>query len=374
MKRVLIRPSQWNYDKLQNRMFDKGYCYQGLYKNAFCRWRELAKAQGIALDTWDMHPLESADVLWFLDLPAHRADVREARERAPHAVLVLQIFESPALGPHFFHPRNHRKFDVILTYDARRCDDKRYRSYRLPNTPSSPDTNPPFAGRRVCCMINTNRLEGYLTQRQLGLQGLPVVGKILGGWHLGLRGLLQPAHGELYSARRRLARAADLMDPPILDIYGPGWNGEPLSWFPWYPNAPYRSRVQGKLTAEKKRVVEQYRFGIAYENFEGDRGWIGEKIFDCLFAGTVPVYRGDADIHCHLPRNCMVHGLDFKNERELLLYLANCPESEWRAMREAGQQFLASGAFKPFSDEAFAERMMDVLKEVLGENIVARGG
>ncbi len=288
MKRVLIRPSQWNYDKLQNRMFDKGYCYQGLYKNAFCRWRELAKAQGIALDTWDMHPLESADVLWFLDLPAHRADVREARERAPHAVLVLQIFESPALGPHFFHPRNHRKFDVILTYDARRCDDKRYRSYRLPNTPSSPDTNPPFAGRRVCCMINTNRLEGYLTQRQLGLQGLPVVGKILGGWHLGLRGLLQPAHGELYSARRRLARAADRMDPPILDIYGPGWNGEPLSWFPWYPNAPYRNNIG---SASPTRILRAIAVGSVKKSstaysLEPCRSIVGMRIFTATFRAT----------------------------------------------------------------------------------------
>jgi hypothetical protein len=123
---------------------------------------------------------------------------------------------------------------------------------------------------------------------------------------------------------------------------------------------------------EKKHVVDQYRFCIAYENFEGDRGWIGEKIFDCLFAGTVPVYRGDADIHRQLPRDCMVHGLDFKNEHELLLYLANCPESEWRPMRQAGQRFLASEAFRPFSDEAFAERMMDVLKEVLGQSIAAR--
>ena len=155
------------------------------------------------------------------------------------------------------------------------------------------------------------------------------------------------------------------MDPAVLDVYGTGWNGEPLSWFPWYPNAPYRSRVQGELTAEKKSVVEQYRFGIAYENFEGDRGWIGEKIFDCLFAGTVPVYRGDADIRRHLPRNCIVHGLDFKNERELLFYLSNCPEWEWREMREAGQKFLRSAVFQSFTDEAFAERMTDVLREIL---------
>jgi hypothetical protein len=34
-------------------------------------------------------------------------------------------------------------------------------------------------------------------------------------------------------------------------------------------------------------------------------------------------------------------------------------------MREAGQNFLRSAAFHSFTDEAFAERMTDVLKEIL---------
>lgn len=364
MKRILIRPSQWNYDKLQNRMFEAGYSYQALYREAFRQWRALAAQAGYSMDTWDMHPLETADVLWFIDLPAHRRDVVEARRKAPHALFVLQIFETPAVGPHFFDPRNHRDFDIVLTYDHRRCDERRYFAYRLPNEIKPMATDLPFAERRVCCMVNTNRLEGYFTQRQPGPEGLPVIGKALGGWQLGWRGFLQPTQGELYTTRRRLARAADRLDIGALDVYGPGWNGEPISWFPLYPNRPYRCRAGGVVKEDKASLVGRYRFCISFENFEGDRGWIGEKIFDSLAAGTVPVYRGDQSIHEAIPKKAMVHAGDFRDEESLLRYLATCPENEWRAMRDAGQAYLRSAQFRPFTSEAFAKRMMEVLEGV----------
>lgn len=366
MKRILIRPSQWNYDKLQNRMFAAGYCYQGLYQEAFRLWRTLAAEAGYSMDTIDMHPVESADILWFIDLPAARREVREARRRAPGALMVLQIFETPTVGPHFFHEENHRDFDIVLTYDERRCDERRYFAYKLPNQLEPFDAAVPFAERRICCMINTNRLEGYFAQRQLGLEGLPVIGKALGGWKLGMGGLLRPTRGELYSARRRLARTEDRLGLGALEVYGPNWNGERISWFPWYPNAPYRCRAGGVVSSDKRQIVSRYRFCISYENFEGERGWIGEKIFDSMAAGTVPVYRGDARINDFIPREAMVRADDFRNEEELLRYLQACPEAEWLRMREAGRAYLASEAFRPFTSEAFADRMMDVLSKAVG--------
>jgi hypothetical protein len=109
----------------------------------------------------------------------------------------------------------------------------------------------------------------------------------------------------------------------------------------------------------------QYRFSIAYENFEGSRGYISEKIFDSLAAGAVPVYRGDAGIHDFVPREAMVRADDFRNEEELLRYLQACPEAEWLRMREAGRRFMDSDAFQPFTSEAFADRMMDVLSKAV---------
>ena len=365
MKRILIRPSQWSFDRLQNRLFSEGTSFQGVYGDAFRSWRALAAQRGFSMDTWDMHPLGSADVIWFMDLPAHRRDVEEARRQAPHALLVLQILETPAVGPHFFVGSNHGDFDVILTYDGSLCDERRYFRYHLPHALVARESALAWGERRICCMVNSNRLEGYFAPRQLGPEGLPVVGRLLGGWKLGLSGLLHPTRGELYSARRRLARTEDRLGIGVLTVFGSKWNGESISWCPFYPNAPYGCRGGGSFPGDKLDLMAGYRFSIAYENFEGSRGYISEKIFDSFSAGTVPVYRGDAGIHDYVPREAMVRADDFRNEEELLRYLQGCPEAEWLRMREAGRLFMASGAFHPFTGEAFADRMMEVLSKAV---------
>ena len=104
---------------------------------------------------------------------------------------------------------------------------------------------------------------------------------------------------------------------------------------------------------------------MAYENFRGHRGYISEKIFDALQAGSVPVYLGEERIAEFVPREAFVDARNFGTRRELLAYLQSCPEPEWAETREAGQNFLRSQAFQSFTDEAFAERMTDVLKNIL---------
>ena len=104
---------------------------------------------------------------------------------------------------------------------------------------------------------------------------------------------------------------------------------------------------------------------MAYENFRGRRGYICEKIFDALQAGSVPVYLGDERIVEIVPKEAFVDARDFRKSRELLAYLQSCPETKWQAMRQAGQQFLGSAAFQSFADEAFAKRMNDVLRKFL---------
>ena len=100
MRRVLVRPSEWNY-KLQNRMFSEGYCYQGLYSRAFGLWRERSKEAGFLLDTWDMHPLAEADVVWYNDLPHRRSEVLKARAVRPAQNSCYRSLKRP-LSAHIF--------------------------------------------------------------------------------------------------------------------------------------------------------------------------------------------------------------------------------------------------------------------------------
>ena len=153
-----------------------------------------------------------------------------------------------------------------------------------------------------------------------------------------------------------------------VDVYGTGLDGEQIPWCPLYPNRPYRNRVEGLVTRDKKQIVDEYRFCIATENYAGRRMWIGEKMFDAFFAGTVPVYLGEESIADWVPQDSFVDMRRFKTDAGLLEYLRDCKEAEWKTMRDAGQAFLASDKMRSFTDESFAERMVHILKVILGNS------
>ena len=362
-KKILIWPSPWN-NRLKNNMFKAGYSFRGSYLRAFRLWRELAAKHGFELNTWDMQPLAQADVLWFIDLPTRRSELEAARRQAPKAKTVLMVCESPILAPHFFHAANQAGFNHVITYEQVVPGNHRRFQYYLPLTFTLPARNPHFLERRLLSMVNTNRVEGWFAIRQPGLRGLPVVGRLFNGWKISMSDFLCPTRGDLYSERRKLARTADEFSKDGVDFFGKGWNGEQISWCPLYRNEPYRC-FRKAFVEDKIALLSNYRFTLAFENWMGSRLYISDKIFDGFLSGSVPVYLGEERIADLVPPASFVDARNFVSYRELLLYLKSCSEPEWQAMCEAGQQFLTSAAAKPFSDEAFAERMVEVLQKIL---------
>jgi len=360
MKQVLIKPL-WDMG-LENRLFDN------IYPRPMTLWRRAAADLGIALDTWDTVPLDRADCIWLMDLPEKRSTLQEARRRAGLGVpFVLHVMESP-LRPHNFVPANQAQCDHVVTYQQNKTGEVSYYSYRLPVTFSRRQVNVPFEERHCAIMVNTNRVEGYFAPRKTGLVGLPGIGQYFSGLKLPWLHCLQPARGELYSWRRKLARKADEMKPDLLTVIGRGWRGEKLSWFPLYPNRPYRcnSTDLHEIPRERKaEVVGGYRFCISVENFRGGHDYISEKIFDALLAGVVPVYLGDENVTQVVPEKAIVDARHFRDHGELLQYLDSCPKTEWEEMRDAGRAFLDTEKARSFSDEAFVERMNRVLLQIL---------
>ena len=82
-------------DYLKNRLFDFGDEVAGHWLLPFRAVKEKLAGRGIEVATIDMHPLESADVVVFVDLPYLRCQFDEIRAKAPQAKLVLQILETP---------------------------------------------------------------------------------------------------------------------------------------------------------------------------------------------------------------------------------------------------------------------------------------
>jgi hypothetical protein len=111
---------------------------------------------------------------------------------------------------------------------------------------------------------------------------------------------------------------------------------------------------------EKLTVIRSYRFVICYEN-TSTPGYISEKLFDCLFAGCVPIYLGEPDIQRFIPKGCFIDRQVFANDAELAAFLIRMPYKEYASYLTAIKQFVGGIERQKFGSEANAKRIADVL-------------
>src|SRR5580704_4713874 len=151
MKQVLIRPL-WD-------MGLNGKLFETIYPYSMKLWREAAARLGIALEAWDMMPLDRADCVWLLDLPDRKATLDDARRRArPGVPFVLQIMETPVVRPYNFVPANQALCDYLVTYQQGTAGKTNHFSYRLPHSLMFKGDPVPFEQKRCAILVNSNRV------------------------------------------------------------------------------------------------------------------------------------------------------------------------------------------------------------------------
>lgn len=175
-----------------------------------------------------------------------------------------------------------------------------------------------------------------------------------------LAGLLYPPiRRDLYLER---ARAIAYFERHAgFHLYGEGWERRHPA-MPARLHAAARRAYRGRA-ADKLETLAGYRFALAFENARF-AGYVSEKLFDCFFAGVVPVYLGAPDIGRHVPPQAFVDARAFRGLAELDRYLLGLSVREWRAYREAAEAFLASAASRRFSLDTFAGEIVAALLEV----------
>src|SRR5262249_31644674 len=141
---------------------------------------------------------------------------------------------------------------------------------------------------------------------------------------------------ELYTARLRAVHFFEQYGE--IDLYGRHWGDMPtrvgktrtpfairnLAPPIWklrqrlWPNPLYASaaRASRGSVASKSATLGRYRFALCFEN-SILKGWITEKLFDCFFAGTVPVYWGAPDVGDWVPAECFIDMRQFKDFADL---------------------------------------------------------
>jgi hypothetical protein len=311
--------------------------------------RLLAKAlqsMGHQVDTLDMKPLSTFDKVFFSDYPTpwHRKSNRYLRAllRAGHQDINLMINEPTIVLPEGYDPKNHKPFRRVLTYKRDLCakDPSKYIHFQLP-LPWKPESKTealPFAQRKLCCLI-----QSYMV-------------------------LEKPT--ELYSERIRAARWFEANAPKDFDLMGTEWDRillpGPLSFLNFALRAAYRrvwplTKIKfrrfpsfiGPNVKGKHRTLLDYRFCLAYENSE-ESDYISEKLFDCFYAGCVPVYQGAPNITDYIPASTFIDKRNFTYE-ELHRYLSQMPEREYNGYLQAAEAYLRSPALRPFTPEGFVD-------------------
>jgi hypothetical protein len=190
---------------------------------------------------------------------------------------------------------------------------------------------------------------------------------------------------DLYAERLRaldfFSRTGDI------HLYGNGWNEPPFPmhrrWVPytlrfmhhafnkrWQQFRPNplleaaRSVYKGRA-ASKSDTLGKYTFALCFEN-SILKGWITEKIFDCFFAGTIPVYWGAPNITEWVPPSCFIDMRKFSGYPELMEFLRSLTDKDIRTYKQAARDFLLSPRFRPFSKLAFAELVARIVEQDTG--------
>jgi hypothetical protein len=153
---------------------------------------------------------------------------------------------------------------------------------------------------------------------------------------------------ELYSERLNTIRYFENNYPEELDLYGTGWNKS--------INSSYIGEVKNKHD-----ILKEYKYTLCYENMKDVDGYITEKIFDCFYANTIPVYWGCNNIKDYIPQECFIDRSLFVNDESLREYLIKITEDEYNLKINAINNYLQSEQFKLFLSENYSQTIFNNL-------------
>ncbi|MGH9685848.1 MAG: glycosyltransferase family 10 domain-containing protein [Candidatus Acidiferrales bacterium] len=190
---------------------------------------------------------------------------------------------------------------------------------------------------------------------------------------------------ELYTERMRAVQYFARWNE--IDLYGLGWDGPSyqMGWArmpgslqkvrrelqkQWQRLAPVplletARRVYRGSSISKLDTISQYKFMFCFENVVL-KGWVTEKIFDCLVTGTIPIYWGATDVDTFVPPDCFIDMRQFESYDELRRFLKSLDEKSIEEYREKGRAYLCSPQFQPFTKQAFVDIMARLVEEDAG--------
>ena len=297
----------------------------------FARMRAVLNAQGKTVHTADkliqQTPSEMNSDYYSLGI---LDNYRKLYRRKDVKLAGFLIMEPPVVAPHLYRalPDLTRNFERVYVhntegdgYSLKGVDRTRLRTFKWPQP-------------------NRGVLEPYWSASKRKNRIV-----VINGNHIP-----RSLNGELYS--KRISAMASLARSNSVDLYGRGWEkwwSYRSMWPPYWFNFRTLMSIYRGSCDSKYDVLSQYRFSLCFENM-AMKGYVTEKIFDCFYAGCVPLYLGATNIQELIPSEAYVDCRQFSSWDALNAYVMEIPAEKVDAMRQAGRNFLESIAFVKYTD------------------------
>ena len=307
-----------------------------------CYLQELALKQGIVMMTPDVFfnlPKKPGNSLLISALYGKETPRLLAEGVKP---LILTCQESPFIATGFY--LNLKKYSSQFKYSIVFSGMKKhlskntvYKQMFFPEFFDPANSKPlPFAQKKYLTMISGN--------------------KRISNWKKNL--LLKLFYGfgvrEIYSLRQEIVNF--FAETGKFDLYGTLWDRGGTTLL---ETENIKKVYRGKVF-EKLPVLSQYKFTFCLENSVFP-GYVTEKIFDAMFAGSVPIYLGAPDIENFIPEGAFIDMRKFKNFQELDAYLQRLDEAAYETYLNSIRAFLSSANYYKFSHQNFAEVILNML-------------
>jgi len=236
-------------------------------------------------------------------------------EKYPKEKLILFLWEPPSVLPQNYDPQYHKHFSKIYTWNDALVDNKKYFKFYYPAMHPMIENPIAFESKKLCTMVCCNKSSTH--------------------------------PDELYGERREVIKFYESLHPTEFDLYGAGW--------------PHWLKVYKGLITLKVNKINHYKFSYTYENIKGVPGYITEKIFECLNAGSIPIYMGASNITTYIPQNCFIARDDFASNEQLYDFMKNMTKEQYQQYIDNIRAYTNSDKAKLYSPDNFVKIMMDLI-------------
>ena len=291
-------------------------------------------SEGIDLSTYDINFPEDSMASLYFDYPRNYMEVNSETS-------YLVLFESEVIEPKSWNRDFHKKFKKIFTWNDDIVDDFKY--FKINFSHKFPEdiaeyrrAIKTFEEKKLCTLIAGNKRVSHEL--------------------------------ELYSERVKTIRWFEkYTSEGVFELYGVGWGdvitrNRYLNFIvkkmgilkPFF----YKYKTYKGVVDNKKITLSGYKFAICYENAQMIPGYITEKIFDCFFAGCVPIYWGAPNVTEYIPEGCFIDRRKFNSHEELYSYLTAMTEEQYLDIQKNIECYIFSEKADPFRAEVFADTLV----------------